>query len=302
MRLLIAVWSVCVFQGGCLRLFNPPEETNSSSDCDGASQHAVSLNKVVMMAQLDNDFTKSKLFKNWFIYAKPYLDDGQVSLVFDTGDDQKVDAYLKDFDSGGIPLYTMREIECRGLSHFSGANFEKKKTAAKSMGNLTVGPFGSRSYETMMKRRPKVLELFLESGHDVLQFDVDAVWTKNPLTTIEAGGSHDVYVTMDDTGRGDKGVCGCFLYFRQTPGSIAVAKKWISSIRGSDAGNQKGLNRALGNPRRTTLADVYILPREEFASSRTMGKYHNATVMHANFVRGTDAKVDKLKHYGYWKA
>lgn len=302
-HLPVAICASCILQDQALRL---QDGQKTESACD-RSLGPVALNQVVLLAQLDTAFTKSKLFQNWFLFAQPHLEGRDVSLVLDTGGDRDVDAYLKSFNSSGIPVHTMHEVKCGGSKN-QGSDRRRSLEKSEELSNMKVedgaeetvedtadvGPFGTDSYHSMMVRRPLVIQKLLTRGHDVFQLDLDTVWRKSPFDKLE--GSHDIYDTYD----GPKQKCGCFLYLRPSKKSIKFIDSWIRSIHEDDKGNQAGLNRALT----ATDADVLTLPKEDFPYGqlvKTEG-VKDPTIVHVDYMFGTGAKVNFLKHHRLWKA
>lgn len=236
-----------------------------------------SLTKTIMIAQLDYDYVKSGLFRNWFRHAANFLPGDSVEIVLDTGGDTNVDKYLKSFDFGSIPYKTVAEV--------------------MPIEFAATGPFGSRSYKHLMSRRPRVIKRFLEDGHVVFQFDVDTAWAKNPFTKFDEAGNHDLLVTADGK---TSDVCGCLLYLRPSVKTVEMMADWIEAIKSKDKGNQRGLNRVLARNNAQNKLDVSFLALGDFPPGKMAKSFPNATIFHANWIHGVSAKVKFFKHRNLW--
>merc|ERR1719401_342758 len=241
----------------------------------------LSFKKTILVAQVDIEYLESGLFRNWFKHAVNFIPNGSAEIILDTGNDTNVDKYLKKFDFGNIPFRTVAEM--------------------MSLEFAAIGPWGSASYKDLMSRRPQVIKRLLEDGHFVFQFDVDTVWAKNPFTKFDEAGNHDLLVTRDI--ENSSFVCGCLLYFRPSVRTVAMAADWVKAIKPKDPGNQYGLNRILRRNKNGVSKnniDVSFLEYGDFPSGLGAHRYPNATIYHANWMKGIRAKKKFFNDRNLW--
>lgn len=246
------------------------------------SKHSVP--KTILVAQLDYDYIESGLFRNWFKHAAKFFPSGSVELVLDTDGNTTVDKYLKDFDFGNIPYKTLAEKMPAELTI----------SAAQK---VHTDPWGSKSYKKLMTHRPQAIKKLLEDGNVVFQFDVDTVWVNNPFSKFDAAGNHDMLVTADGS---TSNVCGCLLFIRPSVKTVELMADWIGAINKNDEGNQQGLNRILAKNKKHKKYDVSFLEVGDFPPGSLANKFPNATVFHANFLKGIPKKVEFFKTRNLW--
>lgn len=91
--------------------------------------------------------------------------------------------------------------------------------------------FGTDEYITMINRRPRYIQSFLEQGIDVLFSDLDTVWLENPLLycpegydlhVVEDMHKEYVYIIAPDWLEINMG----FVYFGATNGTLEIIRKW----------------------------------------------------------------------------
>merc|ERR1712196_551267 len=120
----------------------------------------------------------------------------------------------------------------------------------------------------------------------------DTAWAKNPFDRINEAGMHDLFVTRD----GGSSWCGCFLFFRSTPGSKHFTQSWLGQTQTDWYGNQMSLTRVIDNSihaaKPAVKCDVKVLERKDFPSAHAVydHKYTDVTVYHANWMRQPEMK------------
>lgn len=261
----------------------------SDLDTDLDSELDAPISKLVVMTEINSNYIKQGLFQNWMHFAKPYLNESH-TVIFDVPEPETQQEIERMDKEGKLPF----------KPHFLDENFKIVKLhqtqhtwQTKDYGNH----IGTQKYKRLMSRRPHAIRKLLEKGSAVLLVDLDTVWAKNPFDRLAEAGTHDLYLTKDDT---FGNYCGCFLYFRPTEAAVEVVKHWEGSLKNSDApGNQHGLNQVLHKTKKNQL-DLKVLNWGDFPPGNQADKHPEATIYHANWMIGADHKVSFFKLRNMW--
>lgn len=204
---------------------------------------------------------------------------------------------------------------------------------------LDVPPYGSKGYNRLMHSRPRHLLRFVEKGCAVLFVDVDTAWLKNPFLDIARAGKFDLFIIDDGDGRGQPAFqkeewsemkaqghkcemkrtnfCGCFQYMIPTQPMIELARDWTHAMeteKYKKEGNQHAFNSVLcshvkRHGHKSGDFRVAVLPWEQYPPGMVVGQskseakaaiYKTASVLHANWRSGHQAKVSFMKNTGHW--
>ncbi|XP_030845843.1 UDP-D-xylose:L-fucose alpha-1,3-D-xylosyltransferase-like [Strongylocentrotus purpuratus] len=169
--------------------------------------------------------------------------------------------------------------------------------------------FGSQDYLRLVNKRPNYILRYLQRGTDVLFSDVDTVWLKNPLPFFEDG--YDLYFgrdIYDDQTKPDL-VCAGFVYYRATKATIDLIVKWIQRIHARpEIPDQQLLNHLLRNRTiRNTLKLKYLDQRQfpngnDYFNVEWREKHANIEpiVVHNNWIKGHDIKIERFKNASMW--
>lgn len=231
----------------------------------------------MMETEVNQDYIVSGLFDNWFHFSKAYLNCSH-HFLFDPRDDYSR-SYLVKFDFGNLRY------------SFVGEDFEKVPAV-----KMWRGPYGSTEFKDATQRRPLNLKTIVDKGHIAFHFDLDTVWQHDPFQQVDKAGIHDVLLTSDN-GKNDDLLCTCFIFLRPSAGARDFLDHWIAEIGPKDQEDQMPANRAL---KQIASLDKHILPVSEFPPGRNARSYPQATVLHANWLVGTVAKVEFFKSRGLW--
>jgi len=180
----------------------------------------------------------------------------------------------------------------------------------------TGGEYNSTGFRVMMGSRPHYILRYLRAGHEVLFSDLDTVWLGNPMALIrlslEKSTGTELLVVADTmkvthaNGTVDvlgTGFCGCFIFFRPTAGSLQLVEQWAE--RTGVGTNQVAFNGAIRQMRGQGLR-LRQLPRLSFPPGvqyfANEGKVHfpRALVVHANWVVGSNVKIERLRGAELW--
>mmetsp|Transcript_40512 Transcript_40512/g.114752 ORF Transcript_40512/g.114752 Transcript_40512/m.114752 type:complete len:347 (+) Transcript_40512:306-1346(+) len=182
--------------------------------------------------------------------------------------------------------------------------------------------WASSAYTNLMGERTKFLLTVLEEGYNVLTFDIDAVWEKNPLGFLDR--RYDLVVVQEVpysklTTDGVHGmeVCGCFLYLVNTPTTRALMTETVHffSKPQFSFNEQKVLGYLLQYRQGTPWEGVRMkfLPKPEFPNGREYYGYSHegahpydqatreeVVVLHNNWVQGHSTKQQRWVEDGHW--
>lgn len=267
-------------------------------------------NNKIVLVQTNEEYIKKGMFQNWLHYARPFLGK-DVQLVVDAEDSTLHKKILEIANLTNPPVIINRkmermteadiigDIETSIEDNLTDADFDQKR--------LMVEPFGSAAFGNLMSRRPNIIGSFLSEGCPLVLADIDTVWQADVFADIEAAGYHDLYVTDNSCSNlGLTGTawrfCGCFLYLRPVLGKGDFVSAWYAQTQAMNDNEQLGLNYIL-QAREGTFkgVDFTILPFNRFPPGCRTKMYANAAhIVHANYLKGIDAKINFLKKVGRW--
>ena len=185
--------------------------------------------------------------------------------------------------------------------------------------------FGSLRYQELILLRTGLVMRLLELGYNPLIADIDTVWLRNPFPYIHqvthsptTGSPVDVYVTMD----GETNICGCFLFFRNSTGSLLFWAEVLQQhrqlvmearsapdglLKTFDESEQMIITRLLLSKEYKLPLVVYVLPARWFPSGldyfnrrthlvqATEGDDEGPLVVHNNFIIGLWPKISRFQ-------
>jgi len=268
------------------------------------------LNEIVFLSELGSSYVDSGLFQNFAHYAKKYLNES-ISVVLDTSEPDlpekvgkldlpfKVHFLLPDFSLSPAKNYSSSLAEM-------GGGDTRPQQGGNSAKSADENQFMSEGFLALMKRRPKAVQMLLEQGKSVLLADMDTVWARNPFEEIAKHGHHDLYVIKDNFSKKKTRYCGCFQFYNPTKNAIEFVKAWDKDFtdaaeQGHAVNDQFHFNEVLKNKRDKGDLDWTVLPASEFPPGYlAFRKYGDATVWHANWMKGVDNKVKWFQEHGLW--
>ena len=169
--------------------------------------------------------------------------------------------------------------------------------------NLTKeSTYGTKGFRNIMARKVKSIEIMLREGYFVFYLDTDIVLLDNPIRHYFTLPAAPVYMQSDTTN-----------FNINTPGSHCAGVIFMSpSLKTADimkkaydlvldhphdkGGDQKILNKTMKamtlDPRAYPNGHRYFKSREQC--------WNKPILIHNNWIKGLDAKVDRFKKHGYW--
>ena len=153
----------------------------------------------------------------------------------------------------------------------------------------------------------------LNSGHNILVSDDDIVWMNNPYGFFPE--KLDTRILQDHGSPKSTIFCAGFVLYQATNATLSFVERWIAEINHFEEPrpDQQLLNRLLQkNPvtkKPVPEISFNVLDKHKFVSGRC---YFNETwrraknrsfkpvVLHNNWIKGHDAKVERFKELGLW--
>ncbi|XP_072179732.1 uncharacterized protein [Diadema setosum] len=169
--------------------------------------------------------------------------------------------------------------------------------------------FGSEDYLKLVNKRPEYIRDFLRQGIDVIFSDVDTVWLQNPLSYFT--GDYDIHFEKDlyeDATRPDM-ICAGFAYYSATNATINFIQNWIDFIeKRPNIPDQQVLNRLMKKPNiRKSLNLNFLDPRRfpngnDFFNEEWREKHADIkpVVVHNNWIKGHDVKIERFRNVSMW--
>jgi len=192
----------------------------------------------------------------------------------------------------------------------------------ETAGNLEDMRFGSEIYQRLMGQRTEFLLTVLQEGYNVLTFDVDAVWEKNPIRYLDQRGDMVVvqehpYSRLTHAGEFGLEICGCFLYLVNTPVTRSIMTETVRLFYNPkfSFNEQKVIGFLLQNREGTPWEGIKLrfLPKPEFPNGREYYGYplehvlpynqetkEQVVVLHNNWVKGHSTKKQRWMKDGHW--
>ena len=169
--------------------------------------------------------------------------------------------------------------------------------------------FGSGDYLKLVNKRPAYILPFLEQGVDVLFSDVDTVWLQNPLPHFPEG--FDVHFERDiyDDAKKPDMICAGFVYYSATNATINLIRQWMIRIKTKpDIPDQQLLNQLIRNKNIRRTLKINFLDQGKFPNGndffnedwRLKNAHIQTVVVHNNWIKGHDIKIERFKNVSMW--
>ena len=176
--------------------------------------------------------------------------------------------------------------------------------------NISIGSgpsyFNQRDYNVKACVKPRIVLDCLEAGFDVLLVDLDIVFLKNPLPSIQECKDCDFVAQIDpDAAEINSG----FYLVRHTTSGLTLFRNVVERIANHPRGDQEYVNEALRDFNGTIKIqrlppDLFPLGnsffqfgRRQFAGDNPCGE---CIIVHNNYIVSLQAKIYRFKEYGMW--
>lgn len=184
----------------------------------------------------------------------------------------------------------------------------------------TVLNYGEVSFERMTYLRVQIIYELLESGFNILWFEVDSFWYKNPLPKIKLNSDYDIVIVEAENGKKQEVPFG-FMYLKPT---VAILKLWRLFARRIYQEYKylepfKGSKRISKPGKDQIYFSDYMKQHQKFLKLKWLRSRHfvsgqwydlsesekeissvNPWVIHNDFNVNVDTKIKTAKAYGQW--
>ncbi|XP_071792415.1 uncharacterized protein [Asterias amurensis] len=181
----------------------------------------------------------------------------------------------------------------------AGLHILKTNSGKTSSGRLQ---FDSEDYRKFVNKRPSYILSFLEKGYNVLFTDVDMFWLKDPFPFFD--GDFDMALARDSS----RYFCAGFVYYKSTKTTIKFLKVWIDFMKSDPklTPDQEVMSEFLNNKKVPGLK-LKILSSDNFPNGalffndkKQQTKNKDVVVVHNNFIKGHDVKIERFKRVNMW--
>lgn len=246
-------------------------------------------NKRVVLVTVNEDYVD--MYRNWLRSARPFLQSTEQLVV--VAEDANASNLIEAISDDETPPFSLVKPGSKAVS-------------------LLQAPWDSKVYGAVVTKRPaRIRELVLE-GCSVLYVDIDTVWTKDPFLAITAAGEGNLYLTED----GHEGLfhgnypilgnffdgtnfCTCFMYFHPAAATVKLLNDWETHMYGHR--NQPPFNEAVQAMDRDSGLKIVTLSNSQFPPGWLAAGKPDATVFHANWMKGQQNKVRFFEERGMWE-
>ncbi|XP_072028857.1 uncharacterized protein [Amphiura filiformis] len=251
------------------------------------------LNDMVILATATgsfNDFTE-----NWLISI--YRLGGSHPKIYIIAEDQEAYDYFHD-----KKFHKMKQFMDKYVHVIKSPHLEVNSTLI----------FDSIEYKNFVNKRPQYILDILNKGHDVLFSDVDIVWLHRPYRFFND--PFDIFILEDQGPPSPTVLCAGFVVYKATNATKQFMERWIAEIDifKEPRPDQVVLNRLFQNKlmikKPVPNFKYKVLDPNRFVSGHY---YFNATwrkqnpqvkpvVLHNNWIKGRDLKVERFKEIDKW--
>lgn len=240
------------------------------------------------------------MFQNWLHFAKPFLQSTeQLRVVAEEIEAIKpLKAMQKDFH-----FDLVHRNDTAYFKHMqNGSTFLEVPENPAESENLVLAPWNSEEYKNLVFGRPNRLLSIVEAECSVLYADIDTAWVKDPFKDIGAAGEGEMYMTLDDPKK--ETYCSCFLYVHPKGTTKKFLREWQRRMKLPKThnvyGDQDILNEMIREPNSFSGLSKAVLPVEKFPPGKIQADSSQASVYHANWRKGHEAKVQFMIKNNVW--
>ncbi|XP_071510970.1 uncharacterized protein [Diadema antillarum] len=162
------------------------------------------------------------------------------------------------------------------------------------------------TYQHLIRRRTVYILTLLQSGHDVLLVDIDAVWFKDPVKyVLDQYNEHDIWIAQGYRARFP---CPCFFYMKSTTLVIKMVYDWIERLAylpGKAETDQLALSHILEQNKRglrINFVDYFRFPiGSQFFNWTWHDQYADGVyIAHGNHLGRKDGKIATFQEFKVW--
>ena len=156
--------------------------------------------------------------------------------------------------------------------------------------------YGTASYKKLVNERPTHILRYLEIGNNVLYCDTDSIWLDDPFPYLV--GDFDIWAQMDEAE-----FCTGFLAIQSNTRTLQFTHDWkLYLSQRSTIMDQEGFNAVNKSGMRIQKLDNALFPSGHLYFSKfSEARRSKTVVVHNNYIKGHDNKVQRFKKFGLWK-
>ena len=211
-----------------------------------------------------------ELFRNWYSYFSKLSIGVMVIAIADD------DIVFKKLQSNSYPLISVQKSDYINIPNAS--------------------TYNTPLFRQLMSVRATHLLKYLPYTQYLLFSDVDTVWLQNPIPYFK--GEFHLWMPIDR-----KLYCAGFFAIVSCRETIDLIRKWEKSLQERISVNQIVFNNLIQTSKNIK---VYTLNQSLFPSGdmyfELLGEKDRAkaVIVHNNFIKGIDNKIDRFKKYNLW--
>ena len=164
-----------------------------------------------------------------------------------------------------------------------------------------VADYKSPSFNSIVGGRPIHILKQLKLGDNVIYCDVDSVWLQNPFPYFS--GDFDIWAQLDGSR-----ICTGFLAIKTNNRTIDFTSEWVHYLAGQNNKNhdQHGFRVVYEKSDKLKL-QLKILDSDLFPAGNMYFNHFDdekrtkVVVVHNNYIRGYDEKLERFKKFHLWK-
>jgi hypothetical protein len=151
-------------------------------------------------------------------------------------------------------------------------------------------------FRELMSARATHLLMYLPYTRYLLFSDVDTVWLHDPIPYFK--GSYDMWMPLDR-----KQYCAGFFAIRSYRKTENLIRKWEKKLIERASVNQIVINSLIQMSKNVKIAilNESLFPSGDMYFKKFSEKDRdNAVVVHNNFIKGINIKIDRFKAFDLW--
>lgn len=256
------------------------------------------------------------MLRNWYVSAQEFL--GAADQLVVVTNDWAAFKALSPGAAGAIPGAAVVDpnqtlhsssLGAAAVNSTRASFIELYNVEARASRDLTLDPYGSAGFTSVVATKPFHILGFLDRGCTVFYVDADTVWTHNPFLDMGKLGAKELYLTDDSQSGASDPVtstwylCTCFIYAQPTATLKSFFRTWLKAVPGNKEDQwpfNDELKKFYNSHSSTFPVDFGLLPYREFPPGYSAFSYPGAHIFHANWLVGIDQKIQFFRSRDMW--
>jgi hypothetical protein len=163
-----------------------------------------------------------------------------------------------------------------------------------SISNATA--YNTTLFRKLMSVRATHLLIYLPFTHYLLFSDVDTVWLHDPIPYFR--GNYDLWMPLDK-----KMYCAGFFVTKSNSKTTSLVQKWEYQLKEQESVNQIVFNNLIHMTKEVNVATLnksFFPSGEEYFNRFSEDDRAKVVIVHNNFIKGIDKKIDRFKSFNLW--